>query len=500
MPEYLAPAVYVEEIDTGNKPIEGVSTSTAGMIGVTERGPANVPILVTSYGEYVRWFGERLNRADFGDHCYLPHAVEGFFTNGGKRVFITRVEASGAARATFELHDRGDANAASTVLLRTAPAGTGTAGNTPIYVLTINTPLASALANGDQIRLGDDSDAEYRVIVTIEPSASTTHVPLSLPLSRAHASGVTVHQINRVAVAFPSTATALALAEDSLAGDNAVVVSGDAGDVATLGANQLLEIGDPFFNEHRFIRTATIDPADNTRVRVTLDGPLSLDHAAAANAARRLDIDHTNVAVPVDDDTLSVAALANDRVAYVIDRNGNFDDRTSVIIFDINTVAAREARRIGLLSMLTLATGVYAASPAGSVVERVDLGDDGAVTVKTLTAGARAGTAVSLSITALNSVVNGILRIGVAPDDEYLTIAALPNPSPGNAAPNAGNVVLAHGLNRDHPLGTRAWLETDPVVNPARPATALLIDADIGGASLPVTDGTGYAQRFIRSG
>ena len=95
MPEYLAPAVYVEEIDSGNKPIEGVSTSTAGMIGVTERGPANVPILVTSYGEYVRWFGERLNRADFGDHCYLPHAVERFLhqrrqarfyhSSGGKR-------------------------------------------------------------------------------------------------------------------------------------------------------------------------------------------------------------------------------------------------------------------------------------------------------------------------------------------------------------------------------------------------------------------------------
>ena len=61
MPEYLAPGVYVEEVDTGSKPIEGVSTSTAGMIGVTERGPVNVPILITSYGEYVRWFGERLH-------------------------------------------------------------------------------------------------------------------------------------------------------------------------------------------------------------------------------------------------------------------------------------------------------------------------------------------------------------------------------------------------------------------------------------------------------
>src|SRR5947208_4912839 len=95
MPEYLAPGVYVEEIDTGNKPIEGVSTSTAGAVGVTERGPVNVPILVTSYGEYVRWFGERLTPLDYangGDlHCFLPHGVEGFFTNGGKRLFVVRV-------------------------------------------------------------------------------------------------------------------------------------------------------------------------------------------------------------------------------------------------------------------------------------------------------------------------------------------------------------------------------------------------------------------------
>src|SRR5215471_7241155 len=91
MPEYLAPGVYVEEIDTGSKPIEGVSTSTAGMVGVTERGPVNVPILITSYGEYVRWFGERLNRDLYGEHRFLPHAIEGFFTNSGKRVYVTRV-------------------------------------------------------------------------------------------------------------------------------------------------------------------------------------------------------------------------------------------------------------------------------------------------------------------------------------------------------------------------------------------------------------------------
>src|ERR1035438_8249362 len=111
MPQYATPGVYVEEIDTGNKPIEGVSTSTAGFLGVTERGPVNVPILVTSYGEYTRMFGENLDPDVFvnsnGPHWALPYAAEGFFTNGGKEMYVTRVlDETGATYAKFTLHDR----------------------------------------------------------------------------------------------------------------------------------------------------------------------------------------------------------------------------------------------------------------------------------------------------------------------------------------------------------------------------------------------------------
>ena len=326
-------------------------------------------------------------------------------------------------------------------------------------------------------------------------------VPLSFPLSRAHAGAVTVHQINRVAMAFPSTATALALADDAHASDNAVVVSGDAGRRRHAGCRPAARIGDPFFNEHRFIRTAVIDPADNTRVqgharRSTRPGTCG----RGQYGKRGLDIDLTNAAVPVDDDTLSASALANDRVVYVTDRNNNFDDRATLIILDINSSATREARRIGALSMLTLTTGLYAATPAGSLVERIDLGDDAAVIAKTLTAAARAGTAVIALDNRVGLEVKRILRIGAAPDDEYLTIAALPNRSPGNAAPDAGTVVLSHPLNRDHAPGSPARLQTDPVVNTARPATTLVLDAALGSASLPVTDGDGYAQdEFVRA-
>ena len=89
MPEYLYPGVYVEEIDTGNKPIIGVSTSTAGFLGIAERGPVT-PTLLTSFGDYQRSFGSYVKDPDRTDH-YLAYAVEGFFQNGGLRCFVQRV-------------------------------------------------------------------------------------------------------------------------------------------------------------------------------------------------------------------------------------------------------------------------------------------------------------------------------------------------------------------------------------------------------------------------
>lgn len=95
MPEYLAPGVYVEEIATGPVPIEGVSTSTAGFVGQTQRGPTE-PRLITSWIEFQRWYGGLFD-PDSDDHpSYLPFAIKGFFDNGGQRAFVARVSRSGA--------------------------------------------------------------------------------------------------------------------------------------------------------------------------------------------------------------------------------------------------------------------------------------------------------------------------------------------------------------------------------------------------------------------
>ncbi|MBO7743568.1 phage tail sheath family protein [Paenibacillus sp. MWE-103] len=102
MPQYFAPGVYVEEIELGGKPIEGVSTSTAGFLGQTERGPTT-PRFITSWLQFQRVYGGVL-----GDKPYLPHTVKGFFDNGGKRCYIARITKASAVSATRKLIDEDD--------------------------------------------------------------------------------------------------------------------------------------------------------------------------------------------------------------------------------------------------------------------------------------------------------------------------------------------------------------------------------------------------------
>jgi hypothetical protein len=93
--DYFAPGVYIEEVDRGARPIEGVSTAVAGFVGFTEdvRNGAEVfkPMLVTNWTQYLNYFA-RPNSDGFTDfNAYLPFAVYGFFLNGGGRCWIASI-------------------------------------------------------------------------------------------------------------------------------------------------------------------------------------------------------------------------------------------------------------------------------------------------------------------------------------------------------------------------------------------------------------------------
>ena len=168
MPEYLAPGVYVEETSFRSKSIEGVSTTTTGFIGPARFGPVDLePELITSLGEFERSYGggERLDWGDGEIDNYLWHAARGFFTEGGRRLYVSRVfRALGAA--STELSADGHASvSAGVVSLRSRYPGA--AGNLRLRLSlrsgrdilggTRSTPTLGALSERDIVWIRNQS-------------------------------------------------------------------------------------------------------------------------------------------------------------------------------------------------------------------------------------------------------------------------------------------------------------------------------------------------------
>ncbi|WP_432138314.1 MULTISPECIES: phage tail sheath family protein [unclassified Streptomyces] len=113
MPTYLTPGVYVEEVQSGARPIEGVGTAVAAFVGFAGNGPFHTPTLVTSWDQYTQLFG------GFTEGAYLPHAVYGYFANGGGAAYIVRIggSAEDSSAPAAQAAERPDARAAQPVEL-----------------------------------------------------------------------------------------------------------------------------------------------------------------------------------------------------------------------------------------------------------------------------------------------------------------------------------------------------------------------------------------------
>ncbi|HEX6745755.1 MAG TPA: phage tail sheath subtilisin-like domain-containing protein [Longimicrobium sp.] len=239
MPEYLAPGVYVEEVELGPRPIEGVSTSTTGFVGAAVRGPVNKPVLVTNVGEYQRIFGgylgERLDGQDLGDRRWLPYSVEGFFQNGGSRAYVVRVAnlpgvddvdpAVFAHTAYSFLPERGQARR---FLASKAEAG----------AKELDLAHWVGLATGSGLVIGEGSEAEY-VVVT----GFGTKVQVEPALAREHRAGTGVTEVAGAARALDrSTANAAGASQlfvaqrSGLTNNNWYMLGeGDAAEVVRVG-------------------------------------------------------------------------------------------------------------------------------------------------------------------------------------------------------------------------------------------------------------------------
>ncbi|HEX2980292.1 MAG TPA: phage tail sheath subtilisin-like domain-containing protein [Anaerolineaceae bacterium] len=160
MPEYLSPGVYVEEVDRGPKPIEGVGTAMAAFVGFTEKaemvrtvnGEAvienllNKPQLITNWTQFTERFGS------FVPGAYLPQSVYGYFMNGGSRCYVVSVRTFPKAEA-YLVNDQGK----PALAIRARQAGTDAM---KMRVRVDDVALLPAKAGKDGAKEGKEGEPE----------------------------------------------------------------------------------------------------------------------------------------------------------------------------------------------------------------------------------------------------------------------------------------------------------------------------------------------------
>jgi phage tail sheath protein FI len=94
----VTPGVYVEEVPSGSRVIPAAELAAAALVGLTAQGPTGSATAVGSMAEFTQLFGG-------GSPGPLPDAVQAFFDNGGRRLYVLRVTSmpATAAQATTTL-------------------------------------------------------------------------------------------------------------------------------------------------------------------------------------------------------------------------------------------------------------------------------------------------------------------------------------------------------------------------------------------------------------
>lgn len=145
MVETLHPGVFIDEQQMLAGPIQGVTTATAVMCGVTSKGPLREAILVNSWTEFT------LKCGGFRSDSYLAYSAYNYFQNGGKRLWVLRLckATDDPAVATVTLVDR---HSVPAVTLKIDAKNGGAWGNS----------LRISITNGTL-----DEDNQFKIIVKL---------------------------------------------------------------------------------------------------------------------------------------------------------------------------------------------------------------------------------------------------------------------------------------------------------------------------------------------
>jgi phage tail sheath protein FI len=167
MPTYLAPGVYIEEIDSGPPPIQGVGTNIPAFVGAARRGPIEgPPTLVTSYADFVRTFGGAFEIQGFGYSQDLPPAVKGYFDNGGQVAYIARATPNPATLAAAATANITLPGGITTRLTSDVPAGASVIYLRDLRGITEGTELALSTLAATTVKVASVDPASGAVTLT----------------------------------------------------------------------------------------------------------------------------------------------------------------------------------------------------------------------------------------------------------------------------------------------------------------------------------------------
>jgi phage tail sheath protein FI len=180
---YLSPGVYVEEVDRGSKPIEGVGTAVAAFVGFAQNGPVGYPTLITNWSQFTNTFGS------FVRGGYLASAVYAYFNNGGGVCYVTRLPG--------EISNGHATDGAPK--LRPAIAALPSRGSSAQNSLEFTALEATAVGSGEvsvEIRAPDEGQPEDNFTVVVKRGEVEEIIP-NVTLGRGRNARNVVDTVNR---------------------------------------------------------------------------------------------------------------------------------------------------------------------------------------------------------------------------------------------------------------------------------------------------------------
>lgn len=207
---YQSPGVYVEEVPSGSRPIEGVGTAVAAFVGVTAKQPEpNIPTRLTSWSQYLDRFGEPTPVG------YTALSVYNYFNNGGGACYVASIGTTGSNGAN------GSTESGHPELpLSTASLNSSTKSEQPVYT-AISKPgaplgLSVEVRHEESAPAGDGTDddsgasEQFTLVVKHSGIEAETFTGLTPRKGKQNAATIVGEQSQLIELIETSTAGAVA--------------------------------------------------------------------------------------------------------------------------------------------------------------------------------------------------------------------------------------------------------------------------------------------------